>query len=124
MSNATTGAISGAASGAAIGTAVLPGYGTAIGAGIGFIGGLFMGSEADAEAEALERERVNQLRVSRDLEAAQREQAEQLATAALTSGTSNVGQKEYKSPTGLLGDIAAPSQTGQSSKQQTASGTF
>ena len=116
MSNATTGAISGAASGAAIGSMVAPGVGTAVGAGIGFIGGLFMGAEADSAEAKAERERAFKLQEARDLEKAEREQAEQLAAAAVSS-TANVGQKSYSSPTGLIGELA-------SNKPQTSSGTF
>ena len=118
MSNTTTGAISGAASGAMIGAYAGP-MGMAVGASLGLIGGLIMGSEADEAARKAEDERVFQLEQARDLEKAQREQAEMLAASTVGS-TVNVGQKGYTSPTGLIGEMAS----GNTSKPQTASGTF
>lgn len=122
MSNATTGALTGAASGAAIGSLAGP-VGTAVGAGVGFIGGLFMGMEADAEEARLERERIAQLKNTSNMERAQRDQAQQLAEAALNTG-SDIGQSGYDSPTGLLGDMISRNETNGSGNKTSSAGTF
>lgn len=124
MSNATTGAISGAASGAAIGSMVAPGIGTAIGAGVGFLGGAILGLGADEEEAKLERERVAEMQRTSAVERAQRDQASQLATAAVTTTGAEIGQSGYDSPTGLLGDMISRNETNGSGNKTSSAGTF